>query len=107
MTKHTPGPWRSRSWGKTISINSVEVSGIAFINPGEDTSGIPSPQSRADARLIESSPDLLNSLQRLTTSISEALALRSSGLAIPEKVWRQIETDNLSARIVINKAETK
>ena len=61
-TKHTPGPWRSLSWGETISIDSIpaDLMGICHINPtGDHNCGIPNAQDRANARLITAAPDLL------------------------------------------------
>ena len=59
-SKHSPGPWKARAWGNTLSIDTAKQGGIAFVNPlGNRNGGIPSRQDRDNAQLIAAAPELL------------------------------------------------
>ena len=62
--KHTPGPWKATPWGSTISIDSPDETGVAFLNPmGNHDAGVPNSQDRANAHLIAAAPDMLDALE--------------------------------------------
>lgn len=73
--QHTLGPWRATPWGQTISIDSPDFLGIAFLNPkGNHNAGIPNPTAVANANLIAAAPDLYNALGSLLQFAEAALS---------------------------------
>jgi hypothetical protein len=84
--KHTPGPWRSRTDGETITIdgdvNGAFYCGIAQINPGGNhEGGTPNRLDRANARLIAAATELKGLCLEAASAISHIECfLRSRGL---------------------------
>lgn len=66
MSKHTPGPWFINDQYAETEIRGPQDSGIliAVMSPWGVAAETPSPQ-RANARLIESAPDLIGAIEHL------------------------------------------
>jgi hypothetical protein len=63
MTQHTPGPWAFAKYSKKRFGLGVRGHGAFFFLQCVDDDA-DNPQSRADARLIASAPELLEALKK-------------------------------------------
>lgn len=62
MSKHTPGPWKQKNWRIYVEQGeSVRV----ICDTATNQRGRENPETRANARLIAASPDLLGALRAL------------------------------------------
>lgn len=97
IATHTPGPWKARQWGGSISIDANECAGIAFVNPMGVHGAIPTPGDSANARLIAAAPELLEALKIARGIIFDLLG---------EDSWDKPPAVKL-IEAVISKAEAK
>ncbi len=95
-------PWKAIQWGETIGIRQEgRDTHVALINPwGNFSSGIPSREDAANARLIAAAPELLEALKFCLSVIedqgvfdaSEKMAVTKALAAIAKATGQTPET---------------
>jgi hypothetical protein len=86
ITIHTPGPWLRSKSGKTFQIvagsdgNGDPNELVATVNPiGYNCEYEPCDETKANARLIATAPDLLDALQVCIDSFEEMIGISDFG----------------------------
>jgi hypothetical protein len=76
--KHTPGPWKVKTYNHVQSLKRPEIYGPSHPDGGE-YAPICSVANEADARLIGAAPDMLEILREQTDAAQDVIDNWSSG----------------------------